>query len=107
MRPRTWSLSSVLARVNDGSLHISKPAVVLVARQSKLGSERIAVRSSVAFSRHVLVDGRFWIEMLCLPNRSQLALLSLIQSAFSAIARGRFASRLSLSSIALLSLWEA
>src|SRR6476661_6024613 len=36
--PSTWLFSSVSAMVSAGSLHITNPAVVFVARQSKSGS---------------------------------------------------------------------
>ena len=71
IRPRTWSLSSIFAAANDGSLHISIPAVVFVARQSKFGSLSISILSSVSFNRQVLTDGMSWFRTLRVPKVPQ------------------------------------
>ena len=44
------------AMASAGSLQISSPAVVLVARQSKFGSFSISIRSSVSFNKQGLAD---------------------------------------------------
>src|ERR1035437_4368361 len=106
-RPRTWLLSSIFAMASEGSLHMSIPAVVFVARQSKFGSTNIAILSSVSFNRQVLIDLASWFEIFCFPKIPQLELRLLIHSAFSSIARRRFGSRSSLSCIALFSFAEA
>jgi len=67
---------------NAGSLHISIPAVVLDARQSKFGSFSISIRSSVSFDRQALADWMAWALTLCCLKTPQLELRSLIHSAF-------------------------
>jgi len=68
-----------------------------------LGSVNISILSSVSFRRQVLIELMSWFEMLCFPKMPQLELRFLIHSAFSSIARRRFASRFSLSRIAVFS----
>src|SRR5204863_5233680 len=105
--PRTRLSSSASAMANAGSLHISSPAVVLDARQSKFGSFSISIRSSVSFNRQALADWTAWLLTLCCLKTPQLELRSLIHSAFSSTARRRSGSRFILSWTALLSLAEA
>jgi hypothetical protein len=88
-------------------LHVSIPAAVLVARQSKFGSLKMAILSSVSFNRHALMALTSWLDMFCAGKIPQLELRSAIHSAFSSIARLRLGSRSSLSWIALFSLAAA
>jgi hypothetical protein len=53
---------------NEGSLHISIPAVVFVARQSKLGSINIAILSSVSFNKQALTDLTSWTKHFVSQN---------------------------------------
>ena len=67
------SLSSLSAIASAGSLQISRPAVVLVARQSKFGSLRIAIRSSGFLQQAGLDRMRISdLAMLCRSNMPQL-----------------------------------
>jgi hypothetical protein len=79
IRARTRLLSSASAIASDGSPHMSSPAVVLVARQSKFGSFSISIRPSVSFDRQALADCMVWLLTLCCPKTPQLELRSLIQ----------------------------
>ena len=69
-RSRTRSLSSALAIASEGSLQISVPAAVLVARQSKFGSVSISIRSSVSLNRQGLIDLMPSAEMLCFAENA-------------------------------------
>src|SRR5215472_8652044 len=100
---RTSPLSSVSPSASVGSLQISEPAAVLAARQSKLGSCRVAILSSISSRRHAFTRSKSSGRTGSRPKTPQLLLRSLIHSAFSSIAIRRSARRLKRSWIAALS----